>query len=289
MNDIDKVRENDRDTTQQVDRDKTQQVIGGQTAMPNFTPAATRKISGKEFTMVSASISHVGCQRQINEDACIELPEKRLWAIADGMGGHNAGDMASQMVASYLDNTKFDPDFSTYVDKVEDSLLAANRELFQHSKRSGKITGTTIVAILFHEKHCLLMWAGDSRVYLVRTGEGEQLTQDHSEVEALLKQGEIGRDEAESHPAANVITRAVGAAAELYLDMDLIELQDNDTFLLCSDGLYKEISDQEIYEVMNSLPPNLIADELMKLSLDRGARDNVSIICVKAESNDKIS
>lgn len=261
--------------------ENTQQIVKEQ----SLPLPAVRTTASEYFTLFSASMTNVGCVRKINEDACLEMPEKKIWVVADGMGGHEAGDVASRMVVDHLRNTQYSTLLSKYVDNVEDGILAANRKLCQLGGQVGHLAGTTVVAQIFHQKHCLFLWVGDSRAYLSRNGRGEPVTQDHSYVEELVSRGEITREEAESHPKANVITRAVGAGAALFLDMDIIELQHDDMFLLCSDGLFKEVSELEIYEAMKVFPPDQAVHELMKLALARGARDNVTIICSKVQKN----
>jgi len=269
-----------------TDNSTTQPIVDSPLAHSSELPSPMLKnVASEYFTMFSASATNVGCVRKINEDACLELPDKKIWAVADGMGGHEAGDVASRMVVDNLLNTRYTTPFSKCVDNVEDAILAANSELCQLGQQSGKLAGTTVVAMLFHKKHCLFMWAGDSRAYMSRDGHGAPLTRDHSYVEQLVERGELKREEAEAHPKANVITRAVGAAPSLFLDMDILELQHDDIFLLCSDGLFKEVTEAEIYAALKVLPPDQVVHELMKLAIERGARDNVTIISIKAQAN----
>jgi len=268
----------DNDSTQKIIIDPPQQ-------SPELQPPVIKKIAGKYYTMYSAGATNVGCVREVNEDAYLELPEKHIWAVADGMGGHDAGDVASQMVIDNLRKTQYSTLFSAYVDNVEDAILAANNSLCQRGQATGDIAGSTVVVMLFHQRHCLFAWAGDSRAYLSRDGQGRPVTIDHSYVEELVERGELKREDAESHPKANVITRAVGASQSLFLDMDIMEIRDNDIFLLCSDGLFKEVSEAEIYMAMKMLPPEHMVHELMKLAIDRGARDNVTIVAIKVQAN----
>jgi protein phosphatase len=268
-----------------TDNDDTQQIV-----LPPHQPLlhqvpVLNKTASEYFTLYSASATNVGCVRRINEDACLELPDKKIWAIADGMGGHDAGDVASSMVVDYLNKTEYRTALSKYVDNVEDAILAANSSLYQMGQQTGKIAGTTIISMLFHKKHCLFMWAGDSRAYLSRNGDGRRVTRDHSYVEELIERGELNRVDAENHPKANVITRAIGASPTLFLDMDILEIAHDDMFLLCSDGLFKEVIEPEIYAAMNTLSPDLAVHELMKLAIDRGAKDNVTIIAIKVQAN----
>lgn len=198
---------------------------------------------GPSFKWLSASLTNVGNVRKINEDACLDLPSRGLWVVADGMGGHAAGDVASQMIVETLRQIPAVDKLSGFVDVVEDCLLDANRKLYEMS-RSGaeqRVIGSTVAALLAFENHCLCAWAGDSRIYRLRDGIFEQVTRDHSEVEEMIEQGLITPEAAAVHPSANIITRAVGGTSDLHLDLELFELQSLDRFLVCSDGLYKEL------------------------------------------------
>ncbi len=241
--------------------------------------------TGKYFTWISSAVTDVGTMRKVNEDSMLEYPEKRIWVVADGMGGHDAGDIASQTTVSFLRNVDYDAELSVFANNVEDCLLAANEKLFRMGKERGQLAGSTVVTLLAHERHCLVIWAGDSRLYRYREGLFERVTRDHSHVEELVQLGQITAEEAESHPQANVITRAVGANADLFLEMEVLEVQENDAFLLCSDGLYKELAEDEIGTIVADLPPSRAARRLIDVSLQRGARDNVTVIVLRVQAN----
>ena len=134
------------------------------------------------------------------------------------------------------------------------------------------------------DNYFALLWAGDSRAYRARKGSIMQLTRDHSQVEELVERGVILREEAESHPASNVITRAVGATDQLYVDVDIDKVEPGDTFLLCSDGLYKHLSEDEISELLRKEEIAEICQSLIDLTLERGATDNVTLVVIRAES-----
>ena len=133
------------------------------------------------------------------------------------------------------------------------------------------------------DNYFALLWAGDSRAYRARNGSLTQLTRDHSQVEELVERGVILREEAESHPAANVITRAVGATDQLYIDVDIDKAEPGDTFLLCSDGLYKHLNEEEIAELLRNDNLSEACQSLIDLTLERGATDNVTLVVIKAE------
>ncbi|WP_018693241.1 PP2C family protein-serine/threonine phosphatase [Algicola sagamiensis] len=236
------------------------------------------------MNFTSYAQSHRGIVRKLNEDACIELPEYNLWVVADGMGGHEAGDVASQMV---IDTIKSSMDALGHQQpQCEDVLKAihkANHLLFSYSRLhlDGKTAGSTVVALFIDQDKYYFMWVGDSRGYLIRQNHLEQKTRDHSQVNDLIDEGVIREDEAENHPLSNVITRAVGVTPEVEISIVEGDLNPNDMFLLCSDGLTGEMSDAEIERV---LQPQKIIDggmALMHSALVRGAKDNVTCIIVK--------
>jgi serine/threonine protein phosphatase PrpC len=230
----------------------------------------------------SSARTNVGCVRKINEDACLDSGKIGLWVVADGMGGHAAGDLASSSIVAALADIEAPDSLSQLVDAVEDRLFAVNRQLREEAaRREGQMIGSTVVALLAWRRHCVCLWAGDSRIYRLRAGRLEQLTRDHSQVEEMIDQGELLREDAASHPAANVITRAVGADDELFVDVALFDLEPGDRFLLCSDGLYKEISDEEFAIHLATMDAAQASQDLLSLALERGARDNVTIIVMQ--------
>ncbi|MBT8446891.1 MAG: protein phosphatase 2C domain-containing protein, partial [Gammaproteobacteria bacterium] len=182
-------------------------------------------------------LTHVGKVRRHNEDACLDRSDIGMWCVADGMGGHAAGDVASRMVVDRLARVDRNGSLAELVEAAESAILEANDLLFKLSTRHNQTSGTTVVVLLAHGRHCVFVWAGDSRIYRLRDGEIKQMTTDHSQIEAFIEQGLLSREEARDHPAGNMVTRAVGAAESLYLDMDIDELAADDCYLLCSDGL----------------------------------------------------
>ena len=261
-----------------MDDDRTQQITPS--VPPGALPQEKRSV-GSHFEYLSASLSHVGCVRTLNEDSCLELIDRQLWVVADGMGGHMAGDVASRTVVDYARIVPFDQNFSLFVEQVENQLIGAHKALVDAGRATGRISGSTVVAFLAQGHHGLVMWAGDSRLYLFRQGCLYQVSRDHSFVEELLAKGVITPAEARSHPRANVITRAVGAGDELVLDLDIFELQHGDLLLLCSDGLYKELEDREIAALIaRPDSPARIAQDLIGACLERNAQDNVTVVVV---------
>ncbi|MCP4695499.1 MAG: serine/threonine-protein phosphatase [Gammaproteobacteria bacterium] len=238
------------------------------------------------FTWSSAAASDIGNRRKVNEDSYLALPESGLWAVADGMGGYEAGDVASKAIVDAMSAIQRPAKMSAFVDEAEACLLDVNTRLYEESRRADRISGSTVAAFLAAGHYCVVIWAGDSRVYRCRGGRLERLMQDHSEVEDLVSQGLLTPEEAQNHPDSNIITRAVGAEEKLYLDMDIHSVRDGDIFLLCSDGLYREVSETEIAELLSTTADcEETAKALIDLTLTRRARDNVTAVVMQARRN----
>jgi len=237
-----------------------------------------------EFRWTSASRSHTGLVREVNEDACLEQPERGLWAVADGMGGHSLGEFASRLAIRSLIDLPAPQSLEQYVDDAHERLQSANRRLrAEAALRDVWVIGTTIVALLASKRHCACLWAGDSRIYLYRAGRLRLLTRDHSQVEAARSRRHPNSDDTLHRPPANVITRALGAADTLEIDRVTVEVVDGDVFLLCSDGLSNEVSELAIEQAL--LPGNCrqASQALLDLALQRGGHDNITAVVVRAE------
>jgi serine/threonine protein phosphatase PrpC len=231
------------------------------------------------FSWRSSAATSTGNVRGHNEDAVLDLPEAGLWVVADGMGGHNAGDVASNMIVQALTGLTRKALPSAQLDEVEDRLRDVNSRLYASSLDSqAGMSGSTIVALLALERHCLSLWAGDSRVYRSRNGSLEQITRDHSEAQEMRDGGMGDSPEALT---SNVITRAVGGSQDLFLDIELRELRNHDRYLLCSDGLYRELSDADMAHHLTGNDPEGAAKALMKQALSGTCSDNVSVIVVQ--------
>lgn len=235
----------------------------------------------------SSCRTNAGRQRPINEDAFLELDDIGLWVVADGMGGHARGDVAARMVVEAFEDLPYPHSIDEYVSLVRARLQRANQRIQEESQRGGSdlLMGCTVVAVLVYKRQWACLWAGDSRAYLLRDGRLHQLTRDHSIAQEMLQRGELTAAEAAVHPYANRITRAVGARPELVLDESRSTLRDGDAILLCTDGLTKELSDQEITAVLETLDCEAASRELIDLSLERGARDNVTVAVIRFEAN----
>jgi serine/threonine protein phosphatase PrpC len=236
------------------------------------------------FWFESAINTHVGTVRQVNEDAHLDRPDVGLWAVADGMGGHDAGDYASRAVVEEV-NRCIDPDINAItIDQAVAGLQACNRRLRQFTiENSLTLAGSTVVLLTISGRRYDCAWAGDSRLYLLRDGQLLRITRDHSYVQELVDGGQLDPAAAEGHPRANVVTRAVGADEELELDVVGGEVCDGDTFLLCSDGLTKAVPESTLAAAL-SAADGTAADTLLRTALDHGARDNVTLVVVRCQA-----
>ncbi|MEK1842672.1 MAG: protein phosphatase 2C domain-containing protein [Pseudomonas sp.] len=238
---------------------------------------------GKTFK--SASKSHVGMVRQVNEDACLDRPENGLWVVADGMGGHAAGDYVSSLIVDSLRNVAVGRSLDEYVAALKTDLLRVNAAVREETANRGvTMMGSTVVALVARDLRGVCLWAGDSRLYRLRDGLLEGISRDHSYVQDLQDSGLLSEAEARVHPRANIVTRAIGVGAQLELAMVELLLMPGDSYLLCSDGLTKTVEDHEISEVLSHDEPGEIASSLVSLGLMRGAPDNITVIVVKVPS-----
>lgn len=238
---------------------------------------------GKTFK--SASKSHVGMVRQVNEDACLDRPENGLWVVADGMGGHAAGDYVSSLIVDSLRNVAVGRSLDEYVAALKTDLLRVNAAVREETANRGvTMMGSTVVALVARDLRGVCLWAGDSRLYRLRKGRLKSISRDHSYVQDLQDSGLLSEAEARVHPRANIVTRAIGVGAQLELAMVELLLMPGDSYLLCSDGLTKTVEDHEISEVLSHDEPGEIASSLVSLGLMRGAPDNITVIVVKVPS-----
>lgn len=235
-----------------------------------------------QFEFVSTSKTSAGNVRSTNEDSYFENPQHGIWAVADGMGGHQSGDLASQLITQSLGVVEQKDTLQETINNVKECLLNANAFLLEEASfRKGKQTiGSTVVVVVIHGDQCVALWAGDSRLYRLREKKLELLTTDHSHVQELVDIGALQPDEAESHPSSNIITRAIGASSDLMIEDRQFNIQDGDTFLLCSDGLYRELKETQIASILESY--DRASDKLIELALKNECRDNVTTIVIHA-------
>jgi protein phosphatase len=238
----------------------------------------------------SAARSHVGTVRKLNEDAVLEHADCGIWVVADGMGGHSAGDLASASVVSALAVLRPPASLGALVGEVRQRLQDVNRALSAEAQQRGQeVIGTTVVALLLFDRHGVTLWAGDSRAYRYREGELTQLTRDHSQVEEFVSRGLLTPQQAEHHPGSNIITRAIGVSAYVELDSQMFDLVPGDSYLLCSDGLYRELSEGEIRACMALDDCQLACDALIERALAGGARDNVSVVVIRLTEAEQVT
>jgi serine/threonine-protein phosphatase Stp1 len=234
-------------------------------------------------TIETASRTHVGLIRKVNEDSILVRDDCGLLVVADGMGGHEAGDVASAKVVEALRQLPV----SDGLDKmVEDAVLAlkgVNQDLIAlaGSADSSRSIGSTVVGVVIADGEFRCFWAGDSRAYRIRDNEIEQLTRDHSLVQDLVDVGMLHPNDAVDHPNSNIITRAVGVVDDLKIDTVGGDARAGDQFLLGSDGLTRLVDDGELVAELTSSPPAVAAENLIDTVLTRGAPDNVSIIIAR--------
>jgi protein phosphatase len=223
----------------------------------------------------------VGGKRKINEDSLLARPDAGLWVVADGMGGHAAGDVASNAVIFPLHDIQPPEDLPDFVDFIEDTFMSVNQQLrdYANNELGGRTVGSTVVSLLLTQRVGVCLWAGDSRLYRLRGGQLSRLSRDHSAVQEMVEAGAITQAEADSHPKSNVITRAVGGAEFLFVDCAVFAPEAGDKYLLCSDGLYNEVMDDTIRRKL-ALEPEEATACLLEEALNNGGRDNVSLIVV---------
>jgi protein phosphatase/serine/threonine-protein phosphatase Stp1 len=230
----------------------------------------------------SWAATHVGTVRTHNEDAYVNRPDLGLWAVADGAGGHSRGEMASRMIAETLEEIPDGLSAGAILAEVRQRIAETHSALRHAADLDSDISASTVVVMIARDDHFACLWAGDSRAYLLRNGQLTQITHDHSLVQELVDAGAISAAEAERHPRANVITRAVGSESdELELDKVTSRLMAGDRFLLCTDGLCKTLQDDVLAELLSVPTEAAPADRLVDAALAHRVRDNVTAITVE--------
>jgi serine/threonine protein phosphatase PrpC len=226
------------------------------------------------------SRTHVGLRRKVNEDSLMVRTERGLWAVADGMGGHDAGDVASAKVTEALMNLPIVYGLDALTEAAVSALVNVNRELIALARTvdSQRTIGSTVVGLAIADGEYRCFWAGDSRAYRIRDGQIERVSRDHSLVQDLVEAGMLKPEEAEGHPNANVVTRAVGVVEELKVDVASGDVQSGDLFVLASDGMTRVVDDAEVAAELASNDLDDAIDSLIELVLERGAPDNVTIV-----------
>jgi len=236
-----------------------------------------------QFRIRSAGLTHEGRVRDHNEDSLLLRDDVGAWVVADGMGGHENGEWASNEIIEAVRQTPLGANFDPAVGAMADALHAANARIHQAGVEGGKRMGSTVAALYISGSRFACLWAGDSRIYLLRDGTLHRLTRDHTQVQDMVDAGLMAAHEAKGHPMSHVLSRAVGVQAVLELDAIADEIAHRDVFLLCSDGLTGPVSEDEIAAQMASASPEAACRRLVELTLSRGAPDNVTVIAVACE------
>lgn len=234
--------------------------------------------------------SDTGPVRERNEDACFVMPAHNVYVVADGVGGNNAGDVASMTVvrgvAEYVDNRPIencetDEDIFSY---FIDCLAEVNTQVYKAATANSDYNGmaSTVVLAYIRDNMAYIMNVGDSRAYIFRDGSLHQLTEDHTYVNELVKGGVITEEEARTHVHRNMITRAIGAEVYVKSDYFRVPVEKDDVLMLCSDGLYGEVEEQRLIEILDE-NTNLreACDVLVDAAVEGGGRDNITVICVR--------
>lgn len=233
---------------------------------------------------ISHGLTHIGLVRQRNEDAFLDRPDLGIWAVADGMGGHHAGDFASASIVTALGAVEPPGDLDAFVEAAAAELAAVDSALRSRASKLGPnaVIASTVVVLLAMHDEVAGLWAGDSRFYRWRDGEFRRLSKDHSKVQEMVDAGLLQPEQMSRHPYSNIVTRSVGGGPfELARLRD--QVQAGDRFLLCTDGLTNVVGDIEIAAELAAAPPRDAALRLRDHVLARGAPDNVTIVIVHAE------
>lgn len=260
-----------------------------------MTEAAAEAAASKPRLVVRAALrTDVGLVRSENQDFGTYTTEQeeqeghpggRLLIVADGMGGHRGGATASRLAAETVKAQYLGSETADIAIALRDSLARANARIFSEAQANPDLRGmgTTTSALAVREADAWFAHVGDSRIYLVRDGGIRQLTDDHSLVASMVREGLLTPKEAETHPRRNVLQRSMGVGEDVEIDVrGPFELREGDTFILCSDGLHGVVKEEEILDIA-SQPIEAAADEYLRRSLERGAPDNVTVIVARVE------
>ena len=237
-------------------------------------------MAGRVFEFETGALTHPGRVRSRNEDSLACVPASGLWVVADGMGGHMAGDFASQAISGAIATVGIPSSAPDLEARFMDRLGAAHDAI---RRRAAEMGGTTIGALMIFGSDYAVVWSGDSRCYRLRDGVLDQLTTDHTEVQALIARGALSPEEAARWPRRNVITRAIGVFETPETEIVTGKAFEGDAYLLCSDGLTEHVEAHEIGAALAGADPQAACEALVALTLDRGARDNVSVVVVRLE------
>lgn len=238
------------------------------------------------FKFEHFGISDTGRVRSRNEDSYICVPEQNLWVVADGMGGHDSGDYASNIITEQAGKFIQQSSLEDSILVLEENFLHSNELIHSKAEKLGKGTtiGSTVASLYTWDDLAFVLWAGDSRVYRYRQAQLERLTDDHSYVEELVRLGKISEQEAEAHPASNVVLNAIGIDNGVFIDMEYYTIEDQDIYILCSDGLFKDLTETRMSQILDDKEAAIeqLTRQLLSAVLDAGGSDNCTIVLVKA-------
>lgn len=227
----------------------------------------------------------IGKVRESNEDAFLDCPEHGLWVVADGMGGYECGGLASQLIVSSLAALPLLPSLDERIKAVRQCLHWINRRLSQEltvaQGHAERIMGSTVVTLLLEGRRAACIWAGDSRCYLWREGCLYQLSRDHSLQQQLIEQQQMSIEQARAHPSASALTQAVGARAQLTLDMLEFNVCPGDTLLLCTDGLHQALGCEVLGNALGRSTPQGALQQLFDVALSGRAQDNLTAVVIR--------
>jgi serine/threonine protein phosphatase PrpC len=234
------------------------------------------------FRIESAALTHQGRVRDKNQDSYCIREADGLWAVADGMGGHEGGEWASARLVEELGKVEVPEDLDEAGERIAGAIRAANAAILAEAAGRGRQMGSTIVALIVRDQNYLILWVGDSRAYLLREGRFTRLSRDHTQVQEMVDRGLMRAEEAAGHPMGHILSRAVGVRDAIQLDRIQGEVRPGDVFLLCSDGLHSYVGEAEIKHLLGRGSPERALDALVALTLAAGAPDNVTGIAVWA-------
>jgi serine/threonine protein phosphatase Stp1 len=228
----------------------------------------------------SSALTHTGRVRQQNQDSYCARERDGLWAVADGMGGHEGGEWASAALVEAMGEIDVPDDLEAACDAVETAIRAANEAIIAEAATRGRQMGTTVVALLTRGPHFAVLWVGDSRAYVLRGSSLIQLSRDHTQVQEMVDRGMMQPEDAAGHPMGHILSRAVGVREDVQIDRRRGEIEPGDAFLICSDGLHSYVDEAEIRQLMGRGSPERALNALLAATLENGAPDNVTAIAV---------
>ncbi len=234
------------------------------------------------FRVECEAATGTGMVRELKDGSFLVRSDLGVWAVAEGMGGHEAGDFASRALVEELDGLGPAASAPALLTALEGRVIHANARLREAARARGAraVLGCTLAALVIFEGAYACVWSGDSRIYRIRQGAIVQVSRDHTEAQELVDRGTLTPEEAQNWPRRNVLTRAIGVFDEPELEMAQGRLEDGDVFVICSDGLTQHLGDEEICRLANLRPLRVAVEQMIATTLERGAKDNVTVVMV---------